>query len=108
MVGPESLMACAVLPSSVSSDLARPRCVNEYDSFQHVADLDVMPKHDAPEDVSLALLCLSKAILRVGADGMPREGTSTTDRDFEFPLGWTAQERKARHHIETMVLWHYP
>ena len=39
---------------------------------------------------------------------MPREGASTTDRDLEVPLGWTAQERKARHHMEAMVGWHHP
>ena len=108
MVGLNSLMACAVLPCSMSFDLARPRCVNEYEYCQRVADLDVMPEHDALEDVSLALLCLSTPILRVGADGMPRGGTSTTDRDFEVPLGWTAQEREARHHIEAIVGWHHP
>ena len=108
MVGLNSLMACAVLPSSMSFDLAMPRYVNENDYCQRVADFDVMPEHDAPEDVSLAPLCLSKPILRVGADGMPRAGASTTDRDFEVSLGWTAQERKARHHIEAMVGWHHP
>ena len=73
-VGLNSLMACAVLPSSMSFDRARPRCVNEYDYCQRVGDLDVMPEHYAPEDFPLALLCLSKPILRVGTDSMPREG----------------------------------
>ena len=107
-MGLSSLIECAVLPSSMCFDLARPRCDNEYDSCQRVADLDVMPEHDAPEDVSLALLCLSKPIIRVSENSMPREGASTTDRDFVVPLGWTAQERKARHHIEAMVGWHHP
>ena len=31
-----------------------------------------------------------------------------TDRDFEVPLGWTAQEWKARHHIEAMIRWQRP
>ena len=66
-----------------------------------------MPEHDAPEDVSLALLCLSKPILRVGTNGTPREGALTTDRDFEVPLGWTAQERKARHYIEAILGCHH-
>ena len=58
MVGLNSLMACAVLPSSMYFDFASPRCVKEYDYSQHVDDLDAMPENDAPEDVSLALLCL--------------------------------------------------
>ena len=73
-VGLNSLMACAVLPSSMSFDLTRPRFVNEYDYCQRVADLDVTPKHEVPDEVSLALLCLSKPILRVGAGSMPRKG----------------------------------
>ena len=32
---------------------------------------------------------------------------STTDSDFEVQLGWTAQERKALHHMEAMVGWHH-
>ena len=48
-----SLMACAVLQSLMSFDLARPRCVIEYDYCQRVADLDVMPEHDAAEEFSL-------------------------------------------------------
>ena len=97
-----------MLPSSISFDLARPRCANDNDYCQRVVDLEVMPEHDTPEDVSRALLCLLRPILRIGADGMPRERASTTDRDFEVPLGWTAQERKARHHIEAMVGLHHP
>ena len=68
----------------------------------------MMPEHDGLEDVSLALLCLWKPIIRVGADVMPLEGASMTDHDCEVPLGWAAQERKARHHIEAMVRWHHP
>ena len=48
VVGLNSLPACAALPSSMSFDLARPCCVSEYDYCQRVADLGVMPEHDAP------------------------------------------------------------
>ena len=85
IVGLNSLTACAVLQSLMSFDLASPRCDIEYEYCLHVADLDVMPEHNAPEEVSLALLYLSKPILRVGGDGMPREGDSKTDRNFAVP-----------------------
>ena len=68
----------------------------------------MMPEHEAPVDVSLALLCLSKPILRIGADGMPRKGAATNGRDFEVPLRSRSQERKDRHHIEEMVGYHHP
>ena len=53
MVGLNSLMACAVLPSLMSFVLERPHCVNECEYCQRVADLDVMLEHDAPDDFSL-------------------------------------------------------
>ena len=108
MVVLKILMACAVLPSSIYFDLARPRCLNEYDYCQRVVGLDVVREQDAPGDVSLVFQRLSKPKIRFGADAMLREGAETTDRDFEFPLGRTAQERKSRHHIEAMVGWLYP
>ena len=111
MVGLNSLMACAVLPSSMSFDIARPRCVNEYGYCQRVADLDVMPEHDAPES-------FVGTIMPVETDTSSWRGRYAASRGldegsgFRCPVavegGWKAQKRKDLHHIEALVGWHHP
>ena len=44
-------------------------------------------------------------MLRVGANGLAREGARTSDRDFEVPLEWNATARKTHHFAEVVMGW---
>ena len=89
-------------------DLAGPRCVKEYEYYQRLAGLGQLLAEEGPQDVSLALMFLTKPVLRVGANGMAREGARTCDREFEVPLEWNATRRKTRHLAAVMVGWNDP
>ena len=103
-----SLLASARLSATMKFDLAGPRCVKEYEYCQRVAGLGQLSAEERPQDVSLALMFLTKSVLRVGANGLAREGARTSDRDFEVPLEWNATTRKTRHLAEVMVGWNHP
>ena len=106
--GMSSVLASARLPATMKFDLAGPRCVNEYEYRQRLAGLGQMSAEEGPQDVSLALMLLTKPVLRVGANGLAREGARTSDKDFEMPLEWNATTRKNRHLAEVMVGWNHP
>ena len=72
--GMSSVLASARLPASMKFDLAGPRCVNEYEYFQRLAGLGQMSAEEGPQDVSLAVMLLTKPVLRVDANGLAREG----------------------------------
>ena len=67
-----------------------------------------MSAEDGRQDVSLALMLLTKPVLRVDANGLAPEGAHTSDRDFEMPLEWNATTRKTLHLAEVMVGWNHP
>ena len=106
--GMSNLSTSTRLPAKMKFDLAGPRCVNEYEYCRRLAGLGQMSAEDGPQDVSLALMLLTKPVLRVGANGLAREGVRTSHRDFEVPLEWNATTRKTRHLAEVMVGWNHP
>ena len=106
--GISSVLASARFPASTKFDLAGPRCVNEYEYCHRWAGLDQFSPEERPQDVSLALMILTKPALRVDANGLAREGTRTSDRDFEVPLEWNATTRNTHHLAELMVGRNHP
>ena len=97
------VLASARLPASMKFDLAGPRYVNKYEYCLRLAGLGQMLAEEGPQDVSFALMFLTKPVLRVGVNGLAREGARASDRGFGVPLEWNAMTRSTRHLAEVMV-----
>ena len=96
--GMSSVLASARLPATMTFDLPGPCCVNEYEYFQRLAGLGQLSAEEGPQDVSLALMFLTKPVLRVDANGLAREGLGRVTRILRFP--WTGIRRRGR-----LVIW---
>ena len=88
-------------------DLACSHCVNEYEYCQCLAGLGQISAEEDPQNVSLALMFLTKLVLPVDANGLARVRARMSDSDFEVTLEWNATTRKTRHLAAVMVGWNH-
>ena len=93
-----SLLASTRLPATMKYDFAGYRCANECEYCQRVTVLGQLMAEEGSQDVSLALMFLTKPVLRVDANGFARKGLGRATGILRCP--WKGIRRRGR-----LVIW---
>ena len=83
--GMSSVFASERLSASMKFDLDGPLCLKEYDYCERLAGLGQMSVKEGAQCVSLALMFLTKSVLRVSTTRLARDGLGRATRIWGAP-----------------------